>query len=229
MSHIYILDKNGFLDQTKYYEDTKTLKQGDMVKSFYDEIVYFYGVYELNLENKTVLINNETKTLMEVENEMLENYKTILNMVANSNEEMFEDIKLKNREDPSFLRLLESLANYGELSFEFEKIEFDICDLKSAINKAYFNLSILIFEKTLNKSNKDFFYSLRSAVIGVQHIYISETLPDFTDEDFEEIEENEKYKSQKKSIYWLNSLWSYSHLFNKSIYESDTNYLKEEK
>lgn len=242
MSYIFVLNKYGLVEDTKYKEDFSNLpKKGENVNVYYGyEAPYFGNIGELSLENKTAVVSGVLHTQEELLEKTMIEYKNVLNMIANSE---LEDLTIEDREGQSELRLFEDLLFcVTNVKFIYNREEFVMENFKESLNTLILYLQAIsqidLFRKItfkesdetqLNK-NRNLLYAVKAISYALTFDIISENgIPDNEESDLEDDEYNEKYfKENNRHHYMIRSI-GLLHRSSDCFYKSNVDYFGEEK
>ena len=121
MAYINVIDENGFITSTKFYDALSSDMIGKPITSFYDETFTLFGYYEA--EEKGSFINGSFVSNEDGLNKVIQLYSALLNLIASIEGDDLLDLRLPNRDEPSHLRFCESLIKTLDPDFTFSKVE----------------------------------------------------------------------------------------------------------
>lgn len=185
MNFITVLDQNNMITETKYEGELKENIIGKTVTTFYDEQKEVFGYSLLNTEISNISGQDRANDL--TFRLALLATKELVNAIPNLPEDMLQDLRLENRDEPSKLRFFEYVINrWDEFQFTRTKI-LNLDELKEKLNDALFLINIvnslmIIYKEFQDK--KDFIINLRFIVLQIKAYIDYELIPnDFNPED----------------------------------------------
>jgi hypothetical protein len=228
MAHIHVLDDNGFVTSTKFYDEVNPDMIGNVVTTFYDEKRVLYGYYEVN--NDYAVVSGQVVSFEQGYENIVRFYSRLLNLIASLEGEELIDLRLQRRDEPSYLRFCESILLKENIDFTFNKVETSIDEIIKTLNELRFNLDVFLFPVTIDDNNGrtsryNFCHSISKTTLAIQYLVQYENV-EFNESDFED-EEAGSYQLVNKMMSLFNSVHaSCLHIPSHDYYGKDENYFK---